>query len=493
MSQTAHFAAVDLGASSGRVLLATIADNKLTFKEMNRFFNGGVQTLDEFHWPTMFLWKEIKAGVAEAARQCDRLTGIGLDTWGVDFGLLGRGDLLLGNPYMYRDPRTNGVFDKAFAIVPREEIFERTGIQFMQFNSIFQLLVMAQQKSVLLETAETFLMMPDLFNFWFTGRKCVEFSNATTTQAYDPRAGRWSTELMEKFGIPTRIFPEIVPSGTVLGPVCQSVRDELGLDQEVKVIAPACHDTGSAVAAVPAAKDKPWAYLSSGTWSLMGVELDQPIINATSSGYNFTNEGGYGGTTRFLKNIAGLWLVQECRRVWDQAGQSFSFGELAEMAEKAKPFVALIDPDDPSFINPGDMPGRINDYCRKSGQPELNEPGQMIRVCLESLAMAYRQTLERIEECTGQKIEVLHVVGGGVQNKPLCQWTADATGRTVIAGPVEATAAGNVAVQAVAAGVLPDIWAAREMIRNSFESVVYEPRNSDRWAEPYKKFVQLRG
>ncbi len=491
MSQTANFAAVDLGASSGRVVLGSIDDSTLTLNPVHRFFNGGVRTLDEYHWPTMHLWKEIKAGVAEAAKQ-GQLTGVGIDTWGVDFALLGRGDALLGNPFMYRDPRTNGIFEKAFEIMPREEIFQFTGIQFMQFNSIFQLLAMKLADSPLLDMAETLLMMPDLFNFWFTGRKCVEFSDATTTQLYDPRAGGWSKEIIERFGFPQKIFGEIVPSGTVLGPLRPEVQEELGVEDNVSLIAPASHDTGSAVAAVPAAKDRPWAYISSGTWSLMGVEVAQPIINETSSKYNFTNEGGVGGTFRFLKNIAGLWLVQECKRTWEQEGNTYTFSRLAEMATAAKPFVGIIDPDDPVFIQPGDMPARINNYLKQTGQQQIDDPGQIIRVCLESLAMAYRQTLERIEECTGRRIEVIHLLGGGVQNKTLCRWTADTTGRTVIAGPVEATAAGNVCVQAVAARVLPDIWAAREMIRNSFEMITYEPTDTSQWDEPYKRFVELR-
>jgi rhamnulokinase len=491
MSKTSNFAAVDLGASSGRVVLGTIADSTLTLNPVHRFFNGGVRTLDEYHWPTMHLWKEIKAGVAEAAGQ-EPLHGIGIDTWGVDFALLGRGDVLLGNPYMYRDPRTNGIFEKAFEIVPREEIFERTGIQFMQFNTIFQLLAMKQADSPLLEMAETLLMMPDLFNFWFTGRKRVEFSDATTTQLYDPRAGGWSAELIGKFGFPQKIFGEIVPSGTVLGPMREDIREELGIGNSVSIIAPASHDTGSAVAAVPASKDRPWAYISSGTWSLMGVEVKEPIINETSSQYNFTNEGGFGGTYRFLKNIAGLWLIQECKRTWEQAGKTYTFARLAEMAATAKPFVGVIDPDDPVFIQPGDMPARINDYLKNTGQETVDDYGQMTRICLESLAMAYRQTLERIEECTGQRIEVIHLLGGGVQNKTLCRWTADTTGRPVIAGPVEATAAGNVCVQAVAAGVLPDIWAAREMIRDSFEMTTYEPGDTSKWDNAYQRFTALR-
>ncbi len=491
MSKSANFAAVDLGAESGRVVLGSISDGRIGLTELHRFPNGAVRTIDELHWDVLRLWSEMKQGVAAAAKQAGELHGIGIDTWGVDFGLLGAGDVLLGNPFHYRDARTNGILEKAWSIVPREQIFEQTGIQFMQFNSIFQLLAMKLGGSVLLDNAGTFLMMPDLFNYWFTGRKCCEFSNATTTQAYDPRKGAWALPLIEKFGLPARIFPEIVPSGTRLGPLREDIREELGIGA-IPVIAPATHDPGSAVAAVPGDRRRTWAFLSSGTWSLMGMEVPAPIISPESFRYNFTNEGGVNGTYRFLKNIMGLWLVQECRRTWQRSGRDYSYPELTRMAAEARPFVAIVDPDDPSFLAPGDMPSRIADYCRRTGQTVPQEPGQVVRVCLESLAMTYRQTLARITACTGRKAEVIHIVGGGSQNTHLCQWAADATGCTVVAGPVEATAAGNIAVQAVATGVLGDIWEARELIRRSFEVQVYEPRDGAAWEQPFARFEQLR-
>ncbi len=491
MSNSANFAAIDLGAESGRVILGTVSDSKLELSDLHRFPNGPIRTLDELHWDVLRLWSEMKQGVGMASQRASGLRGIGIDTWGVDFGLFAHGHALLGNPFHYRDARTNGILDKAFGIVPRKEIFDHTGIQFMQFNSVFQLLAMKLANSPLLDVAETFLMMPDLFNFWFTGRKCCEFTNATTTQAYDPRAGGWAKGLIEKLGIPTRIFPEIVPAGTVLGPVCKAVREELGIDQ-VPVIAPATHDTGSAVAAVPAVGEAPWAFLSSGTWSLMGMEVTEPIINEKSLSYNFTNEGGVGGTFRFLKNIMGLWLVQESRRTWQKAGQDYSYAQLTEMAAAARPFLAVVNPDDASFLPPGDMPTRIVEFCRKTGQAAPSTPGETVRVCLESLALTYRQTLERIEACTAKHAEVIHIVGGGTQNKQLCQWAADATGRTVVAGPIEATAAGNVAVQAVATGVLDSLAAARKLIRQSFELVTYQPKDTARWDEAYQKFQKIR-
>jgi rhamnulokinase len=491
MAKPVGFAAIDLGAESGRVILGTVSDSKLELTDLHRFPNGPVRTLDELHWDVLRLWSEMKQGVAMASQRASGLRGIGIDTWGVDFGLFVHGHALLGNPFHYRDARTNGILDKAFGIVSRKEIFEHTGIQFMQFNSIFQLLAMKLANSPLLDAAETFLMMPDLFNFWFTGRKCCEFTNATTTQAYDPRAGGWAKPIIEKMGIPTRIFPEIVPAGTVLGPVCKAVREEIGIDQ-VALIAPATHDTGSAVAAVPATGDSSWVFLSSGTWSLMGMEVSEPIINEKSLTYNFTNEGGVGGTFRFLKNIMGLWLVQESRRTWQKAGQDYSYAQLTEMAAAARPFLAVIDPDDASFLAPGDMPTRIVEFCRKTSQSGPSTPGELVRVCLESLALTYRQTLERIEACTGKHAEVIHIVGGGTQNKQLCQWTADATGRTVVAGPIEATAAGNVVVQAVATGVLADLQAARKLIRESFDLVTYHPKDTAHWDEAYQKFQKIR-
>lgn len=488
----ANFAAVDLGAESGRVILGAVSDDKLELTELHRFPNGPVRILDELHWDTLRLWAEMKQGVGQAVAQAGELKGIGVDTWGVDYGLFGQGDALLGNPFHYRDARTNSLLEKAFAIVPREKIFDQTGLQFMQFNTIFQLLATKLGNSQLLDAAETLLLMPDLFNFWFTGRKCCEFTNATTTQAYNPKTGTWATELIEKLSLPTKIFPEIVQAGTVLGPLRKDIQEELGATG-VPVIAPATHDTGAAVAAIPATTGKSWAFLSSGTWSLMGAEVNHPIINDKALGYNFTNEGGVYGTFRFLKNIMGLWLIQECKRTWERSGKSYSYAELSNLAGAAKPFVSLLNPDDPLFLAPGDMPSRIAEACKKNGQTVPDGHGEMVRACLESLALAYRQKMGHIEDCIGQKIEVLHVVGGGIQNEHLCQWTADATGLTVLSGPIEATAMGNVAVQAIATGVLPDLAAARKLIANSFNVKTYEPKDTARWDEAYERFKKLQG
>ncbi|RKY05260.1 rhamnulokinase [Candidatus Poribacteria bacterium] len=483
------YIAFDLGAESGRCVAGIFDGQKLRLEEVRRFPNGPVRILDSLFWDVLRLWDEMKSSLSLCRQRYGQVASIGVDTWGVDFGLLGRGDVLLGNPYHYRDKRTDGMMEEAFKRVPRREIFEKTGIQFMQLNTLYQLLSMVIERSPILEAAETMLMMPDLFNFWLTGVKVSEFSIATTTQFYNPRQRDWDRDLLERMGIPTRILPEIVPSGTVLGDLLPSVEEETGLSS-VKVIAPTCHDTASAVAAVPAEGDD-WIYISSGTWSLMGVELKEPIINDRSLELNFTNEGGYGGTIRFLKNIMGLWLVQESRRTWAKEGQEHSYPELTEMAAQAQPFKAFVDPDDPLFLHPGDMPARIREYCRRTGQPVPETKGEIVRCALESLALKYRWVAERLEELLGRRLNVIHVVGGGSRNELLCQLTADATGKTVIAGPAEATAAGNVMVQAMALGDVGSHPEAREIIRRSFEFKTYEPGKRDGWDEAYERFLKL--
>lgn len=483
------YIAFDLGAESGRCMAGIFDGERLRLEEVRRFPNGPVRVFDSIFWDVLRLWDEIKASLSLCRQRYGEIASIGVDTWGVDFALLGRGDVLLGNPYHYRDKRTDGMMEEAFKRVPRREIFEKTGIQFMQLNTLYQLLSMVVEGSPILEAAETMLMMPDLFNFWLTGVKVSEFSIATTTQLYNPRLRDWDRDLFERMGIPTRILPEIVPSGTVLGDLLPSVREETGLES-ARVIAPTCHDTASAVAAVPAEGDD-WIYISSGTWSLMGVELDEPIINDRSLELNFTNEGGYGGTIRFLKNIMGLWLVQESRRTWAREGQEHSYPELTEMAARAEPFKAFVDPDDPLFLHPGDMPARIREYCRRTGQPIPETKGEVVRCALESLALKYRWVAERLEELLGRRLNVIHVVGGGSKNELLCQLTADATGRRVIAGPSEATAAGNVMVQAMALGDVGSHPEAREIIRRSFEFKTYEPGKGEGWDEAYGRFLKL--
>ncbi len=446
MAKASKFLAFDFGAESGRALLGIIEDNKLNLKEIHRFPNGPVKTLGHIHWDVLRLFSEVKQGLKLAVSQTDgKIEGIGVDTWGVDFGLLGEDGELLGNPYHYRDSRTNGIMEELFKVVPKREVFENTGIQFMQFNTVYQLYSMIKKNSSALKCASTMLMMADLFNYWLTGEKVCEFSNATTTQFYNPHTKDWAYDMLNKLSIPTSILPKIINPGTVIGPLHHDLADELGISSNIPVIAPATHDTGSAVAAVPATGSN-HIYLSSGTWSLMGVELDEPLINDKSYELNYTNEGGVGNKFRFLKNIMGLWIVQECRRTWQAAGEDISYADLTQMAEQSEGFVSIIDPDAPVFLPPGDMPQRIRDFCRETGQPVPESKGEIVRCVLDSLALRYRKTIEGLEELLGKKLGPLHIVGGGTQNKLLCQLTADATEKTSIAGPIEATAIGNVLV-----------------------------------------------
>jgi rhamnulokinase len=491
MKQAIQLVTFDLGAESGRAILGSFDGDRLTLEEVYRFPNGPVNILGNLHWDVLRLFSEIKQGLALCAqRSGGRLAAIGLDTWGVDFALLDRNDSLLGNPYHYRDRRTDGMMEEAFRLIPRQEIFAETGIQFMQINSLFQLFSMVVHRSPLLEVAETFLMMPDLFNFWLTGRKVCEFTDATTTQFYNPRSGGWSRPIFEKLGLPSHIMPEVVPPGTVLGPLMPVVAEEAGMKKQVEVIAPACHDTGAAVAAVPAEGGN-FAYISSGTWCIPGVELTEPLITEQSLEYNFTNEGGVNGTFRFLKNVMGLWLVQECKRVWERGGEELSYDQLIEMAAAAKPLVSLLDPDYSGFLSPGDMPGRIQDYCRQTGQVVPEEKGAIVRCALESLALKYRLTIEKMEEILGYRLETIHIVGGGTRNKLLCQFTADATGRPVTGGPVEATAAGNLIMQALALGHVSSLAEGRALIRRSFPLDSYEPRGRQLWDEACPRFLRL--
>jgi len=491
MGKTSNYLAFDLGAESGRAVVGRFDGNKLELSTAHRFPNGPVKVLGSLYWDLLRLFSELKQGLALYRRQYGPdLDGIGLDTWGVDSALLGRNDALLGNPHHYRDPRTEGMLKAAFARVSREEIFQRTGIQFMEINSLYQLLSMRLSDDPILEKAEALLMMPDLFNFWLTGVKACEFSDATTTQFYDPRQRDWARSLLEKLGLPTHILQPVVQPGTVLGPLLSEIGEEAGLE-EVPVIAPACHDTGSAVAAVPA-KGEGFAYISSGTWSLMGVESPEPVISKDSLAFNFTNEGGVCGTFRLLKNIMGLWLVQECRRTWAQEGEELSYGEIAELAAKAPAFGPLVEPDSHDFLRPGDMPSRIRAFCARTGQKVPETKGEIIRSALESLALKYRWVLEKLEIMQGRSLQTIHIVGGGSQNQLLCQLAADATQRLVIAGPIEATAAGNILMQAIARGHIASLAEGREVVRRSFESATYEPGSAAGWDEAYAHFLAIR-
>jgi len=487
--KTLNLAAVDLGASNGRVMLARFDGRRLSLDEAHRFPNGPVRVLGSQHWDVLRLFAEIKHGLIAAARPAG-LDGIGLDTWGLDFALLDRDDRLVGSPFHYRDARTDGVPERVFQVTPREEIFEHTGIQFMPINTLYQLFSMAEARSAALEAAESLLMIPDLFNFWLSGHKAVEFTNASNTQMYDQRAGDWAWPLLERLGLPTRLLGPVAQPATVLGPLLASVAEELGLSAGIPVIAPACHDTAAAVAAVPAGAGH-WGYISSGTWSLVGAEVPQPVITPQSLAGNFTNEGGVAGTVRLLKNVSGLWLLQECRRVWAERGADRSLEWLLAAAEAAPPFAALVDPDDPAFLHPADMPAALAEHCVRAGQAAPDSPAALARCIFESLALKYRWVLENLERLLGYRLDTLHIVGGGALNGLLCQLTADATGRPVIAGPVEAATLGNALVQAMALGELASLAEARGIIRESFELRRYEPRPTEGWEEAYHKMQAM--
>jgi rhamnulokinase len=487
MAATKNLLAFDLGAESGRGVLGQFDGQRLRLEVVHRFANGGVRTLDTLHWDVLRLHGEMLNGLRKCAAEQGSIDGVGVDTWGLDFALLGRGGTLLGNPRHYRDPHTETSMDEAFQRVPRMEVFRQTGIQFMRFNTLFQLLALRRDRSPLLDAAETLLFMPDLFHYWLTGIKVNEYTDASTSQMIDPTTQTWAYGLLRALDLPERIVGTLVPPGTILGPLRPAVAIDTGV-APVPVIAPATHDTAAAVAAVPATGEA-WAYISSGTWSLMGVELPAPLINDLALRYNFTNEGGVGGTTRFLKNIMGLWLVQECRRSWEREGHGYGYDDLTRLAAEAPPFVSVVDPDDASFILPPSMPAALADFCRRTGQPEPAEPGPVVRCALESLALRYRWVLERLEELLGRRLDTLHIVGGGSNNALLCQFTADACNRPVHAGPAEATALGNVLVQALGLGLVGSLAEAREVVRRSVDVREFTPQNPERWHDPYQRFL----
>lgn len=488
---TKKILAIDLGAESGRGLIGAFDGDRLSLEVVHRFPNGGVPTLDTLHWDVLGLWREMLATFRKAEAEHGPLASVGVDTWGVDFALLGKDGNLLGNPRHYRDPHTETIMDEAFSKVPKSEIFRQTGIQFMRFNSLFQLLAMKRDRSQLLDIAETLLFIPDLFHYWMTGIKANEYTDASTSQMINPHTRAWARDLVSAFALPDKILGTLIQPGTVLGPLRPSVTSNAGI-APIPVIAPATHDTAAAVAAVPA-QGESWAYISSGTWSLMGIETKTPLTDDRALKVNFTNEGGVGGTIRLLKNIMGLWLVQECRRAWERGGVTYDYAALMKMAEGAKPFASIVNPDDTSFILPQSMPAALGAYCKKTGQPVPEEPGDVVRCALESLALRYRWVLERLEELAGKKLDTIHIVGGGCQNTLLCQLAADACNRVVVAGPVEATAIGNVLVQALGLGLIGSLAQGREVVRRSFEVRTYEPREHERWAEPYRRFLGMIG
>jgi rhamnulokinase len=494
---TKVYVAVDLGASSGRHVAGLFDGRRLELAEGYRFENGPVSAAGHLYWDLLHQWQHVCQGLRKMAETYRGQIGtIGLDTWGVDFGLLGRGDELLGNPVHYRDVRTRGMFEHAFGILSRAEIFAATGIQFMEINTLYQLLAMRIGNSPLLDEAKSLLMIPDLFNWLLTGVKLNELTDATTSQCFDPRARNWAFGMLDRLGIPTGMFGSIAQPGDTVGPLRTALAEELGL-RAAKVVLPGTHDTASAVVSVPAAggvQAQPnWCYISSGTWSLMGVEIPAPILDERCLARNFTNEGGVGGTTRLLKNIGGLWLVQECRRIWNQRGANHSWEDLNRLSSAAAPLQSFVDVDDATFLAPADMPGAMRDYCRRTGQAVPGDEGSVLRTAIESLALRYRQALGWLEELVGGRIETIHIVGGGSQNRQLCQATADACNRRVVAGPVEATAIGNLLMQAVAAGDIASVADARVIVRESFAVEEYLPRDRGGWDEAYERFLKITG
>ena len=480
--------AFDFGASSGRAILGRLEDGKIVMEEVHRFSNDPVQIGKTMYWDTLRQFYEIKQGMIKAKLK-GGFESIGIDTWGVDFGLLDKQGYLLESAVHYRDDRTLGRQEKAFEKISKEDIYSLTGIQFNNFNTIFQLYSLVQDRPDLLERAKTLLLTPDLFNYFLTGEKKAEYTMVTTTQLMDAKTQKWSDEILEALSIPKEILPEIVSSGTVVGNICEDICNELGIEP-AKVIAVASHDTQSAVVAVPT-EDEDFIFISCGTWSLFGTELKEAVINNTSYELDVSNEGGYGDTFTFLKNIIGLWLAQESRRQWIREGQEYSFGELEKLALEAEPFQSFIDPDVPEFNTAGDIPSRIRAVCERTGQKLPQTVGDIMRCINQSLALKYRYALEQIEQCTGKHFDKIHMIGGGIQSKLLCQMTASASGRKVIAGPVEATALGNIAVQLMALGEIQDVKEARQIIKNSEMTYEYEPQDREKWDEAYEKFVGM--
>jgi rhamnulokinase len=483
---THHNLACDLGAESGRLMLGSLQDGRISLEEIHRFPNPVQRIGDSLRWDIPQLFEELKAGLRLVAQRKLPFASISTDSWGLDYVLLDAKGELISPTFHYRDPRTKQGVDRVFSLTKWENVFAETGIQFMPINSLYQLAAESPER---LQSARLLLSVADAFNYFLSGNATVEESMASTFQLYNPRERTWSDYLINLLGLPRTIFPQVVSSGTNLGPIKHDLAEELSL-KHLQVIATCSHDTGAAVAAVPA-QGKNWAYLSSGTWSLLGVELERPVLTDLCRTHNFTNELGYGGTVRLLKNIVGLWVIQECRRQWAAEGNDIDYGTLTKLAADAAPFAAILNLTDPRFVAPGDMPAKIAAFCRETNQPEPVTPGAITRAVLESLALMYDRTLRQVEEVSGLKTEVLHIVGGGSQNRLLNQFAANATGRTVIAGPVEATALGNVIVQAITLGHIPSLAAARELIGTSFVVETYQPADREAWQAASRKLAAL--
>lgn len=484
-----HFLAFDLGASSGRAMLGTLENNKLKLTEVHRFKNQMTRIHGTYFWNIFNLFDELKTGLKKCISDLKiQPQSIGIDTWGVDYALVNSAGRFTGLPFAYRDHRTDKSMEQFFKRMPKKETYLLSGIQFMQFNTLFQLFASVQNDDVELKTAEKLLFTPDALNYLFTGIQKNEYSIASTAQMLKPGKTEWEYKLFDAAGIDRKLGDEIVLPGTLLGNILPEIQEETG-SKSIPCVAVASHDTASAVASVPA-EGKNWAYLSSGTWSLLGIESPQPLVSEKSLEMNFTNEGGVEGTTRFLKNIMGMWLIQECKRIWDQEHE-ITWQEIVDLSNSTQPFKCLINPDDSVFLNPGNMPEAIQNYCRKTSQPVPETKGEIARCIYDSLALKYKYTLGQIETITGEKIEKLHIIGGGANNELLNRFTANATGIPVIAGPTEATAIGNLLMQAKALGVLNSLQEAREVVKNSFEVKIYNPDNRTEWENAFEKFIRL--
>lgn len=485
---TKRVLAFDFGASSGRAIIGCFDGDKITLEEVHRFSNDPVSVGGTVYWDVLRLFYEIKQGIIKA-KIAGGFDSIGIDTWGVDFGLIDSEGKLMENPVHYRDARTVGLVDEAFKTMPKEKLYGITGIQFMELNTLFQLISLKKYRPWMLERADKMLFMPDLFGYMLTGKMCAEYSIASTSQLIDLDKRTWSKEILDAFGIKESVFAPLVQPGTVLGELSKEICEECGVDP-VPVISVCGHDTQSAITSVPC-EDGDFVFLSSGTWSLFGTELDKPIVNETSMNINITNEGGFDGSTGFLKNIIGLWLIQESRRQWKREGKEYSYADLEKLALAAEPFKCFIDPDAPEFVPHGNIPERVREFCRKTGQYVPKTVGEIMRCIYESLAMKYRLTFEKLRECTERDYPVIHVIGGGTKDGLLCQMTANSCDRTVKAGPIEATVMGNVAVQLMSDGSVKNIGQARKIVADSSELKTFEPKDTDKWAGAYEDFLKV--
>ena len=482
------FLAVDIGASGGRTIIGSL-DDTVSLKEVSRFHNSMATIHGRYHWDIFRIFENIKAGIKDAYNQNETPVSIGIDTWAVDYGLLDKAGHILELPYAYRDHRTDGIMDEFFKIMPKEKIYELTGIQFLQFNTIFQLYAAQRNKLPIMDIAEELLFIPDLLNYLLSGVKKSEFTFATTSQLYNPKSGTWAPEIFENIGIRIEIMQDVVNPGTIIGTLTNEITKETGMPG-TDIVAVASHDTGSAIAAIPAT-DENFAYISSGTWSLMGIESKVPIISAESLKYNFTNEGGVDGTFRILKNIMGLWLLQECKRIWSHPDTDYTYSALINMSASSRPFKTLIDPDHISLLNPENMPKAISSLAKKAKEPTPENAGEFTRCIFESLAFRYRQTIEELKQISEKDIRRIHIIGGGSQNELLCRFTANATGLPVIAGPAEGTSLGNIMVQAMAGGAVKSLSEIRNVITRSFEFREYIPENTGEWTTNYSRFLEV--